>query len=86
MHVIIIDAASCLAQSLVIQDWLVFEWLETIITCLLGLHDAKLGINLDDDGADSDQPEDPVTVANPMSPKEPEAKDEGEKKKKGDKE
>ena len=73
--VILIDAA-CLSQGLCLQDWLIFEWLETIVTCLLGLHDAKLSINLDDDGGVG-QPE--VTVTNPIDPQEPEPKDEEEK-------
>ena len=65
--------------GLVFMDWFDFEWPETVVTCLLGLHDAKLGINLDDDGVG--QPDE--TVANPMEPEEPEPKaDDGEKKKK----
>ena len=38
-----------------IAEWLVLEWLETIATCALGLHDTKLKIDMDCDTANSDE-------------------------------
>ena len=50
------------------MEWLVWEWVETVVTCVLGLHDCKLGIDftakeVDVEEVDGDQKQ----VENPAS-------------------
>jgi hypothetical protein len=61
-------------------EWLGLEWLETIATCAIGLHDTKLKIDMDRDtaGADGEGGEESETVENPTAAKD----DKKEKKKK----
>ena len=47
-------------------EYLIFEPLETVVTCLLGLHDVKMLMNGKEDGDEEDIAE-VQTVANPVS-------------------
>jgi hypothetical protein len=65
-------------------EWLVLEWLETIATCAIGLHDTKLKIDMDRDtaGADGEGGEESETVENPTAAKDDKKEKEKEKEKK----
>ena len=67
-----------------LTEWLVLEWLETIATCAIGLHDTKLKIDMDRDtaGADGEGGEESETVENPTAAKDDKKEKKEEKKKK----